>query len=200
MATDTLNRRNQLWAETHRQAEPIARKEQEVRNSPRWNSYEKADKLVTLSREVEPLVEQVQKEHRATSERLGRLRERLNTVPRPEGDAVARAVRNAEIRSVLRQMPIPERSQVFLRAAQDGRAELLHTILDSPLELVAADIVKQGLAVYHEKYSPDVWENAQQAELMAEQVESLTEHLGMWVASLREGAGLEAKAAVPVGQ
>lgn len=111
-------------------------------------------------------------------------------VPAPENETV-RAIREMEYRSVLRAMPEPQRVQTYLRAAENGAVDTLHAFTTSPDALLSDALQREGLDIFHQKYSPETWAAHQQTEIIVEELSSLLEHVGLWVADLQSGQGLK---------
>ena len=184
MSSETRGTFLGLWRNARALAAPLAEKEKAIRESPRWNRFEKKEKLGELLPSVHSLQSGIEADKARVDGRLDRLKATLGTVPPKYNDPVTRQLRGAEVRGVLRALPEAQRVPLFMAAAASGNTDLLDAILQSPEPLMAEEITTRGVQAWAEKALPEAWAEAQQTQELSEQLKSLLVQVQAWANDL----------------
>ena len=184
MSSETRGQFIGLWKNARALAASTAEKEKAIRESARWNRFEKHEKLGELLPSVHSLQAGIEADKARVDGRLDRLKATLGTVPPKYNDPVTRQLRGAEIRQVLRAMPEAERVPRFMAAAASGNTDLLDAVLQSPEPLIAEEITTRGVQAWAEKALPEASAEFAQVHELSEQLGSLLVQVQAWANDL----------------
>ena len=165
---------------------PLVKKEQEIRSSPRWDAWEKQDRLQELKAQTSGLVTALLGKKAALDEKVNRLREKLSEIEPTTDNQVVRELRNAEVRAILRNMDESARAQILLDAAAAGTIAVLDAMRMSTLPLVSGALQQRVLDLYGEKHKPETFAALEQTTLLKEHTDSLVQHVDQWRAGLNQ--------------
>ena len=184
MSSETRGTFLGLWRNARALAAPVAEKEKAIRESPRWNRFEKHEKLGELLPSVHSLQSGIEADKARVDGRLDRLKATLGTVPPQFTDPVTRQLRGMEIRQVLRAMPEAQRVPLFMAAADKADLDTLDAILSSPEPLISPEIRTRGVQAWAEKALPEALAEFAQVHELSEQLGSLLVQVTAWANDL----------------
>src|SRR5262245_55666748 len=134
------------WKATRGVIEGLAMKEETIRNSPRWNKWDKQD---LLKKDVLPLVQGLIATHLQDRGRLettlSHLNKTLGSVAPRVTDPVARQLRGQEIRGLLRNVGQAERVALFSEALASNDTDTLDAVISAPDNVIPKEVVRRGL-------------------------------------------------------
>lgn len=172
-----------LWKSAEGLIRPIVTKEKAIRESPRWNQYERKEKLAELVPSVQDMLKGLLHDKQLVEARLGKLNAALHAVP-VVADPVVRAITGMEIRQVYRAMDESKRNAAFVEAAQANRTKVMDALLSGHDALVSDDVKERGLSLWGEQALPKEWEAREQVQELHDQLASLEVQVTRWAKDL----------------
>jgi hypothetical protein len=188
LSTPTLNEKNRVFLKVRDLVTPLATKESAILANPKWTDDQRAEKRADLKKEATGLLTFLKEEQEAAAAKGARLNATIRTVEPKYTDGLIRQLRGMELRQVFRAMDPTKQALTFLQAADANNTEFLDAVLQAPDVLLPPDLIERGLAVRAARIMPDIVELAEQQTLLEEHVNSLTEHVTMWMNDLARPA------------
>lgn len=180
---DTKGQLLGYWKAAEGLIRPIVTEEKRIRESPRWDKYERKEKLAALLPSVQNVLKGLLHDKQQIEARLAKLTTTLQTVPKI-GDPVVRAITNMEIRQTFRGMDESKRSTAFVEAAKNNQTAVMDALLTGHDRLIAEEVRERGIALWAEQALPNEWEARAQVQELHEQLASLEVQVNRWVAEL----------------